>query len=278
MSKGSQFDYRFGNKAHWRRTVWNQIERRVSNKKEAIVLYLAGENNYDKAEMVKRGFCPHNIIAIEKDAVVVEKLRNNKQLCVKGDVGYVLNNWPADKAVSVLFLDTCGTANKKIVISIFDALSSNPAFTETVVLLNFMRGRDKNIIGGNIFWNKESNAEDVLYINTWFLDLVSNGFLLVNPYLKNADDLLKHRGLHVCTLYGCWFTKTKEGMPTFMSYMSTSGQVFDSIVFKFMHDKDAYEYEIEVGEEDIPLSWEDAPTRRGISAVLAHRTMRLQGT
>jgi hypothetical protein len=53
-------DYRFGRKNNWRRTVWNELIRRVINP-DGIVLYLGGRENYDRELLLSKGIKDWNI-------------------------------------------------------------------------------------------------------------------------------------------------------------------------------------------------------------------------
>lgn len=64
--RGSQKNYSFGSKNHWRRTIWNEVLRRTQGReRDGYVLYLAGANNLDHAVAIEKRVPEHNLVAID---------------------------------------------------------------------------------------------------------------------------------------------------------------------------------------------------------------------
>lgn len=142
MSAPGIENYRFGQKNNWRRRVWNEISKRVKDKKDARILYLAGEQNLDALVAKEKGYDPRNMIAIEIDKKRTESLRKQGVTTICGSIMDVLHAWPEKHKVDVVIADFCfGFESSSI--DIYDSLSS-PALVDSVVLINFQRGRDKS--------------------------------------------------------------------------------------------------------------------------------------
>lgn len=142
MSKPGIGNYKFGQKNHWRRTAWNEIASRVKDRKNARILYLAGEQNLDSQVAEQKGFRKQNMIAVEIDKERTASLRTNGVNTINGDLMDVLFNWPWKHKVDVIVADFCFGFEAKSV-DLYDSLSS-PALVDAVCLINFQRGRDSS--------------------------------------------------------------------------------------------------------------------------------------
>lgn len=59
-------NYNFDEKNKWRIWNWNRIRERLTCKpRDALVLYLAGPQDLDRAVAMRKGFDPLNMIAVE---------------------------------------------------------------------------------------------------------------------------------------------------------------------------------------------------------------------
>lgn len=133
--------YKNGQKNHWRRTAWNMVADMTQNRREAIVLYLPGSTDLDAPEACRRGFRSQNLIAIERNSRVADRLRSEGRTCVVANLLEVIAAWPDHTKVAVLIADLqCGLTEE-----IFDLLclwGMRPALSGSTLLLNMQRGRE----------------------------------------------------------------------------------------------------------------------------------------
>ncbi len=259
--------YKFGNKNQWRRTIWNRITERLTVRpSEAIVLYLAGPDNLDRDEMLRRGFAARNIIAIDRNARIVSSLRGSGQLAINADFVSVMQAWNYARDVHVVFGDFCCGLEQSRVASIIDTVFT-PPFASSVCAFNFMRGRDSS-----------SNASRAA----------------MAPFVVDEDgnDASKHRGAQffamlsmtyaaqcddpdlVLKRYKRWLDITNNHV---LTYRSTSFQTFDSVVWVMPWQNvlsTAQRSKLAAHRAATGLFKENANVRRKLAAVLAHRTMR----
>lgn len=140
--------YKFGPKNNWRRWAWNRVvERLPSSVEDATVMYLAGEEDLDRKVAIERGFHSANLIAIDKEKKVVDKLR--KKGCIVIHAGLreaMISLCSARRIANVLVADFCCGLTDTIedIINLFICDAGN-LFPEdgAVLVFNFMRGRDK---------------------------------------------------------------------------------------------------------------------------------------
>ena len=101
-------NYDFSQKRHWRRTVWNGIRERLEKPvREALVLYLAAEQDEDREIALQKGFREENLIAVDRRLHVVDSLRAQRRLALHGDVIDVASNWNPAVEVDAVALDFC---------------------------------------------------------------------------------------------------------------------------------------------------------------------------
>ncbi len=130
-------------KAQTRQKVWETIAKDLPVKPgDALVLYLAGINDLDRAVALKLGFKANNLIAVERDDTVFAELRYRKKLLViHNDISATLNAW-TDKPVNVVYADfSCGWYGGSR--SLLNPLVTNSAFNDCIVAVNMLRGRDE---------------------------------------------------------------------------------------------------------------------------------------
>jgi hypothetical protein len=139
---GKDFDYNFGQKRNWRRSVWNAIKEKLSVPVgEAVVLYLAGEKDLDRPVAISKGFKPWNLIAIDRDEQIVKHLKNSGTLAIKGDFLEVIKSWYGHQEIHVIHADfCCGLINPTKDLAV--ALVCADFFPKGVLSINLMRGRD----------------------------------------------------------------------------------------------------------------------------------------
>lgn len=297
---GAQHEYKFGNKNNWRRWVWNRIAERTPNRRDAVVLYLAGARNLDRPIAVDRGFRAVNMIAIERDADAVTALRASGQLAIRGTLNDVARNMPFTRRIAVLNADlTCGATGE--VISLANYLITHPAFAGAVFAFNLLRGRETDersaTLRGLIRRRQDAvrrRARIRLHMAELHEFIVSHGeepSEPVPPPMPDEDVEPTHRGL---VLVGAMIGKLavecsaehaefiRELMaPEFRSYASNK-QIFDSVVFTSPLREAADEYQrecVKIGAVRVPAKdarreREIARVRGSMAATFAHHTRR----
>jgi hypothetical protein len=283
---GEDFDYDFGAKRHWRRWVWNRIRERLGVEvSQAMALYLSGAEDYDRQIAIDRGFSDVNLISIEKSGKVAVKVRKEKKiLCVRGDAFRILNGWPPTKRVDVLHLDLCGGLYKRMLLEILGLVMLEPLFG-AVLSFNLMCGMEGT--GGDLrdAWAEERRVSKaphrgmIVYSEfaTWAFALTRGRVIRA----ASGEFVMKSLSPEEELNYRRDFDATKRAMvevmrPVVNSYMSTSGQRFDSVVFvnplRIIPEGyfDNVEYRASMSKTD-----EVKKARRAIAPIFAHRTMRI---
>jgi len=255
-------DYNFGQKNHWRRWLHNRIAERLRvPAREAVVLYLAGEQDLDRREFLRRGYRPDNLIAVDLDGAVVATLRRRGVIAIEGDIATIARVWP--RRLDVVIADFTSGLRNKLFLEVADATCGNPG---PVWAVNLLRGREE---GGNQIIGEKLN---------------------IAGYEPQAAGMEKHRGLRMligipaalasgvmqgvpyATWRGSYLRLVDEyaerSNPAFYSYLSTSGQVFDTVVFE-----SAAMQLLDVG---IPRNTScDQTIKRRVAAAIAHSTRRV---
>lgn len=251
-------NYKYGQKNNWRRWQWNRIEERLKvRKKEAVVLYLAGKEDLDRAEAIRRGFNPTNLIACELENDAVKILRDKGVNVIHGDLIDVLIHWKNPK-IDIVIADFCCGLSKKTGQRFFvdNAFWSSGTNSNCVYSVTLLRGRDGDF------------KPHILY-----------NFL--NEYSVGPQQLRKHRGFYAMTLTVVGILKaflSKENYPadefewwmkrlfdpSFFSYKTKNRHtIMDSVVFSTPCELGA------------PISARDMNYTRKIAAAKAIRTLRL---
>ncbi len=209
---GSAKDYDFGQKNHWRRTIWNEILRRTKGReKSEVILYLSGPKDLDRAIAISKGVPPLNLIAVDRKLDSVESVRSLGGGAIRADAYEVLRAWPAKQKVCAIFLDFCQGFQRLDLLR--DILvyhcTSHPAMKESTVALNMQRGRDEE---SGLFRSRLDAFITKHGINT----LAMVGDVYPEPLRSELDKILrehsdmfsvdnKHRGLAFSFWYMCQF-------------------------------------------------------------------------
>lgn len=145
MSDGADKDYSGKQKKDWRGWQWNRIVEKLhllgKKPQNSIVVYLAGITDFDRPVAMARGFRPENLIAIDRESKVVDKLRSENVLAVSSTLLDACIAWPSNRPVDVLLADFCSGFNQEA-SDFAGAIYMNPAFSNVVLASNFQRGRD----------------------------------------------------------------------------------------------------------------------------------------
>lgn len=271
-------NFKFGTKNNWRRWAWNQIAKRVENKRQALVLYLAGEQDLDRKIAMEKGFKSDNLIIVENNPGVVKSLRGQGKNVIRADIENVLANWPLQgPAVDVVIADFCSGLGLNLNIA-FGGIFMVPSLWKTTYIVNLMRGRDPFSSHFKDFLNRQAIFE--------FDDLKNRAVLLMTWIALNA--LRGRWGMATGEWTG--FKVTRSGWDEILSYLNSgffsyrSGNLFfDSAVFNSpnRYGSDSEALEIISRFRAKGKTWATPrveEVKKRISAALAIRTMRLNGT
>lgn len=264
-SNGASRDYKSGQKNNWRRWAWNEISRRVSNRRDALVIYMPGWQDLERSVAVDHGFRPDNMIAIEKNILVAQRLRKKGVITINSDLLAILAAWPEEAPpIAVISADFCsGLAMKHAIL--LDATLKKP-LSNTVFLANFLRGRDES---------SNTLREIVQKVMRWDdqpLETKHRGvlFLLSYALLVCYDQSL--RSLPIEQIAAALKTFLVGLNPKSFSYKS-GPQIMDSVIYESPWRNLAMtQHYLRIGSSTFPRE------RKNISAALAVRTMRMNGT
>lgn len=223
---------------------------------------------------IEKGFQDHNLIAVERDGKSIHALRSKKVLAINGDIVDVLFFWEGLR-VNVLFADFCCGYTPEINIFVKKLLPYNTFFTDCIVVLNLMRGRE-NWQDGNDFLrgHRRSTIAYSQYVDSvvGFLAKAKNlTFPSPEETPQWADEIAR------------WFKAWCQPWAT--SYRSNSGQVFDSIIWRnlcalrWAKDQESAEkiYQEMYGSKEQTNGRDfDKAVKLSAAAIKANRTMRMQ--
>jgi len=145
-------DYDFEEKNRWRRMMWQRIVARLKrhgvDASTALCLYLPGPQDLDRAVALKKGFAWNNLVAVDIDESNVERLRASGKLAVTGDLVEVLFAWKHRVKPAVIYADFCSNFDPKLIRQLAQLWflggdDGTYMAANTVVLLNFQRGRER---------------------------------------------------------------------------------------------------------------------------------------
>lgn len=255
MSKnGLTKNYRTGTKNNWRRRIWNEISRRIEDRDNAIVLYLAGPQDLDRKIMVEHGFNTDNLIIVERIREAVEMLRDEGKVVIHGDLFETVRAWPPDgPKISVIIADLCCGLEKKVAGW---GMWIHPATMRAVFLYNFQRGREYSPLAQLKYYQK----------------------VLPEEWAKNRAAIFMNYQIHQTLInlgiefYDIHAKKLSELMnPAFYSYHS-GNLMFDSCLFQ-----SPARYFPKHDEEWTRIQPPPDYEKRQVSAAIAIRTMRMSG-
>lgn len=269
MSSLQRMDYNFSTKRHWRRWLWNRIAERCDSPRNALVLFLAGERAADVEVAEAKGFRRANMIAVEKDASTLRKLRAASILTIEGDLVEVLQAWPEDRSIGVVLGDFCSGLERQALKALLSVVTHRPLH-QTTFAFNLLRGRDSST---NELRRLVRQADPS------------------RPYLSRAEQLWLMWGTALGSklfedreysqAQGEWLEAwSQASRPAATWYRSTAGsQHFDAMVFR--QDIRSWLKDQITEYEELPRM----PTNRACpsllrqsrrtAAVLAHHTRRL---
>ena len=233
---GTEKNYKFGQKNNWRRRVWNEIARRVDAPRDALVLYLAGEQDLDRKVALEHGFLPDNLIIVEKLGPTAGKLRKRGNNAVHADIVDVVKGSPEEHPVAVVYGDICSGLEPRI-YQIYRDICANPAFYDGVTAINLLRGRDPTSHPERE-WARQAVVDESMSKHRGLIFLFRCDLELLSAMTRGEAAVYDGQGhitMHYPQTEKEWtlingFYKWSD--PFFSSYKSDSGHlVMDSVVF-----------------------------------------------
>jgi hypothetical protein len=241
--------YKNGQKNNWRKWQWNRIVERLESigrpRKETVVLCLAGMEDLDRREAIRRGFRSDNLIAIDLSSDVVKTLRGKGGIASLVDLNDAISVWRPPPTIDVLVADFCGGFSEKSGMGLINSLIANPLCfsSEAIIAVNMLRGRDgwsnesdwpfhydkvkhlgESPLLGNRFWYEfHCRPVPVKHRGQIFLAILAKYYL---PLF--APEHLQ--GSLPCQVIMGTFS------PAFWEYKSATN-FFDSVVFRLPHDR-----------------------------------------
>jgi hypothetical protein len=144
--EGATKNYKFGQKNNWRRTMWNEVIRRLKGRENReVILYLAGPQDLDRHVAVDKGVPDHNLIAIDRSHSNVDCVRDAGNSAICADALEVLRAWPKGVRVCAIVLDfCCGLLPFDQLAELVNIWFLNGGMRDAVLVVNFMRGRESD--------------------------------------------------------------------------------------------------------------------------------------
>lgn len=213
MKTGSTRNYTFQAKNEYRGWVWNQMAARLKGIEDATIFYLVGPAPHDYEVAIKKNFQRKNIIGIDLSSDNIKKLRMAGGIGVCTDLITAIMNY--NGRIDGVIADFC-CGFERSVISFLHTISACPTMhAKTVISVNVMRGRDYNgysSVGPEcrefLFGNARKRNK---WVYEYYITLVCGAYKYVNFKFEKF---------------------VKAGLnPKYHSYLSDSGQYFDSVTF-----------------------------------------------
>ena len=218
MSNGSSHDYAFPRKKHWRKCVWSEVKKRLRVPVcDAIVLYMPGIEDFDRPIAISKGFKDANLIGVERDGKVVSALRKRGVFCIHGDVVYATDAFLDNHRIDACLYDWVGPINDNLILWGGRSYRSCANWPH-VVMHNNLCGRESDRFGQWLTYGLISTVKthmDSLAPHRWRAWLALTADTMASRGVFNAERLAW--GINIAS-------------PRFMSYVSNSGQRFDSVV------------------------------------------------
>lgn len=280
-------DYDFGPKRNWRRWMWNRISERVTDRKNALCVYLGGKENFDIVEAERRGFRGHNMLCVERSKCAANEIRGNGNLVILGDFFDALFSVQRRQNVSVVYADLCCGLSPELIHNVFISLGSEN-LSGAVFAFNLLRGRDPKMskIRPLMEWSFSEIAE-IFSVSTKHRGFQLCNALMARCGMNSETHPANGRSVEELAADESFCKRAEFGLkhmysmarPVFESYLSQSGQQMDSVVFSNPVGQILKRDELmsparysglikERGEKALR-------TQRSAAAILAHRTMRL---
>lgn len=291
-------DYKNGQKNHWRRMVWNETLRRVrSRSRTELILYLPGSKDLDRVVAMSKGVPGANLVAIDNNTLIVRELRDRGIPTIQGELLDVLASWPRGHKVCAVMADFCSGLELNSNLALLDQFQ-HPDLINAVLCINLMRGRDPSTnkwlkmdrsAGSVILPTAEALAGNDKHRAAQFVAYHALDMILAAMNPPGHKEAMENGGgfVQIPAMPTDLLAKFARQLfrPCFYSYLSTSGQVFDSAVLNpFIVALDSLVKlqvkGIDPFERIFKEVWSDtkadSDTRQRVIASLAVRTRRMR--
>lgn len=281
MSKGAKKEYNFREKNSWRRWQWKKIKRKIMSygiyPKDAVVLYLAGEKNYDWPAARHCGFKYKNMIACEINKNATKELRTKKVNVVNCGLSDAILYWGNTIRIDVIVADFCGGFTKDLHNFTMSLFGSKGISYNCVLSINLLRGRDPMI---NYVYAHEDHKK---YAKLFNIPPIHRGgifmILLFSQLMRLLIDAHEQIGRELQNPQGILNYFVDNIIPNFNSYKSKK-QVFDSCIVdigwisKMIRDRSG-EHGVELDASLASSNFKNVCAKT--AAAKAIRTMRING-
>jgi hypothetical protein len=141
-------EYSGGQKAQWRRWLWNRAEERLRKHtapEACTVVYLPGPSPQKEIDnATRRGFSTTNMVGVEYEKNTFASLRAAKVNAIQGDIWDVVSGWPERRPIDFLHVDLChGYQRCERMIEVLT--SAGPFSPGAVVAVTMLRGRERGL-------------------------------------------------------------------------------------------------------------------------------------
>lgn len=273
-------NYKTGTKNNWRNMCWNEIARRVPDKKNAKVLYLAAEQDLDRRTALRKGFNANNMIAVDKRISVVSELRKMSKVAIHSGLAEVALVYPE---CEVIHADLCCGFGKSVADLLMGTVYKKSKVNR-VVLINMQRGRETKEEYTFLEKEKKHMARFGLPDDTHRARILF--FSIVRSYIKAAFETMEKNKQSPVTVSELWNESVNilkwldlTLLPFFRSYESASkkGLYFDTIIFSIPSDLPQIK-ELDKAVFDTEYGNEILNAKNKLRAAKAVQTMRSNGT
>jgi hypothetical protein len=233
---------------------------------------LPSAEDHDRSIAVKKGFRSVNLIGVERNQKALIAARDRGSLTVSGDFFDAVEIIARSREVSVVFGDFCCGLDGELPLRLAE-LFHIPGLHRAVFALNLMRGRDPSSSSYRGHADKFC-LEDALKKHRALIAATAACRTVARSIgSQDADKVLAR--------YKLLLDQLGYADECLNSYKSTSGQVFDSMVFR--NPMSSFWKSDVSGLNKVWDSRHQAKrndrrygnTARSAAAVMAHRTMRL---
>lgn len=217
-----------GEKARWRREVANDVIGRLGERtKRTATIYLSGPTDEDRSVLRGKGLLNKNLIAVDIELHNVRSVRRTRSPAIHGDLREVLRAWPNDWPVGAVLVDlTCGYEDSVIRSLLLSMLLKAP-LQQAVVVFNLQRGRD-----GSSKEIRDAGAA-LLGVGKHRGKMVMACLMscVTRDWKDDPSKWAKHGGTLAAAIRQWYANVEFICRPTYHSYKTQSGNMFDSVVF-----------------------------------------------
>jgi len=137
-------DYNSKEKQEYREFVWEQVsENCPPEHSDGYHIYLPTYEDHDRDVAIKNGIVSENLVAVNDDKEIVNKLKKEGKKAIHGDIYEIIHCWPENTPIHSIILDTCSTFNKDIRRFLSTLFFNQNLNDESVIFINVQKGREK---------------------------------------------------------------------------------------------------------------------------------------